>query len=182
MNDLEQCIQTFENILDKDYILTLEDGTVLHIFFTAKHFKHLLGLHKLTDIAAFHPKRGLSAKAVYDYIKRGKITFDTIRKSAHYSKIADRVACFPMIESLFFKKVIVDFNPALLKNCKLQAEFILYTEYRNGYLHLAIGHDIKGQYPESFFYEDSKCNLSGQHFVNVEKLEVIQKQRKNKKK
>lgn len=43
MNDLEQCIQTFENILDKDYILTLEDGTVLHIFFTAKHFKHCTG-------------------------------------------------------------------------------------------------------------------------------------------
>ena len=133
MNDLEQCVQTFENMLDKDYFLTLDDGTVLHIFFTEKHFKHLLGLHKLTDIAAFSPKSKLSAKAVYNYIKAGKITFDTIRKSAHYDKIKNRIACFPMIESVFSKKVIVDFNPSLLENCKLQAEYILYKEHGSGY-------------------------------------------------
>ncbi|MCC2176694.1 PBECR4 domain-containing protein [Agathobaculum butyriciproducens] len=180
MNDLEQCVQTFENMLDKDYFLTLEDGTVLHIFFTEKHFKHLLGLHKLTDIAAFSPKSKLSAKAVYNYIKTGKITFDAIRKSAHYDKIKNRIACFPMIESVFFKKVIVDFNPSLLENCKLQAEYILYKEHGSGYLHLAIGYDVKGQYPESFFYEDSKCYLSSQHFMNVVKLEVVQKSKKTK--
>ncbi len=180
MDELELCIQTFERMLDKDYFLTLEDGTVLHLYFTKSHFKHLLGLHKLTDLDAFHPGKGLSAKRVYEHIRNGKITFQTIRKSAHYNKIADRIACFPMIESVFSKKVIVDFNPELLDRCKLQAEYILYTEYKDGYLHLAIGHDVKRQYPESFFYEPTKYYLSGQHFLNVSKLEIIAKTKKNK--
>ncbi len=104
MDELELCIQTFERMLDKDYFLTLEDGTVLHLYFTKSHFKHLLGLHKLTDLDAFHPGKGLSAKRVYEHIRNGKITFQTIRKSAHYNKIADRITCFPMIESVFFQK------------------------------------------------------------------------------
>lgn len=180
MDELQLCIQTFENMLDKDYFLTLENGTVLHIYFTKSHFRHLLGLHKLTDLDAFHPRSGLSARRAYDYIKTGKITADTIRKSVHYGKIAERIACFPMIESVFAKKVIVDFNPTLLENCKLEAEYILYTEFKRGYLHLAIGHDIKGQYPESFFYEDSKYYLTEQHFMNVVKLEITEKSKKKK--
>lgn len=85
-----------------------------------------------------------------------------------------------MIENVFSKKVIVDFNPSLLKSCKLQAEYILYKEYKNGYLHLAIGHDVKGQYPESFFYENSNYYLSEQHFMDVKKCEIVKKAKKSK--
>jgi hypothetical protein len=36
--------------LDKNYILTLENGIIIELPFEAKHFHHLIGLQYLTDI------------------------------------------------------------------------------------------------------------------------------------
>lgn len=179
MDQLRKCEQIFTEMLNNDYFLTLETGDILHIFFKKEHFQHLLGLHKLKDIPAAQAGAG-KKQLIYKRIQRGELTMSQIRKSKYYHKIADRIQLFPMIESLFFKKAIVDFNPALLESCKLNAQYILYREYGTGYLQLAIGNSVSGIYPESFMYEPTKYYLSEQTLLDVVKLEIVPKTKKKK--
>lgn len=181
MDELKRCEQVFTQMLDKDYILTLETGEVLHIFFKKEHFQHLLGLHKLKDVPEAQAKPG-QKQLIYKRIQRGQLTMNMVQKSKYYHKIKDRIQMFPMIESVFFKKVVVDFNPALLESCKLNAEYILYMQYGTGYLHLAIGHNVSGIHPESFIFEPTNYYLSGQTLLDVIKLEVVPKHDKHEKK
>lgn len=177
MDELQRCAQIFSELLNRDYLLTLENGVVLRIFFEKKHFKHLLGLHKLKDLDAFHPKRGLSAKKVYAMVLEGKLTMHKIKKSAFYPLIQDRIQEFLFIKNVFQKKIVVDFDPTRLESCKLEAEYILYTQHKDGYIHLTIGNDFGHQYPESFFFERTNYYLSGQTLLEVVKLEIIDRKK-----
>lgn len=177
---LSQCVVKFQELLSNDYYLTLEDGTELHILFQKKHFKHLLGLHKLVDMPDISRA---NATAMYHAILNQKITQKRIERSVWYYKIKERIEHFPQIESVFGKKVIVDFNASLLEKCELKAEYILYSELDEKYteyIHLAIGHSVKGFYPESFFYEPSRQYLSGQVILNIDHIQIIPHE-KNKK-
>lgn len=177
---LSQCVVRFQDLLSKDYYLTLEDGTKLHIFFQTKDFKHLLGLHKLTDMPDISRA---GANAVFNAVLNKRITQEQIEKSEYYYKIKDRIEHFPQIESVFGKEVIVDFNSTLLQKCDLKAEYLMYHECDSSYtdyIHLAIGHTVKGYYPESFFYEPTKQYLSGQIILEVEKIEVIPRRKRKK--
>ena len=42
----------YAKLFDKDYIYTLETGTVLQVYFIPGFFHHLMGLQKLMDIPA----------------------------------------------------------------------------------------------------------------------------------
>ena len=179
MDQLKKCEQIFTEMLKNDYFLTLETGDILHIFFKKEYLQHLLGLHKLKDIPEAQVGPG-QKQLIYKRIQRGKLTMSMVRKSKYYHKIADRIQFFPMIESLFSRKVIVDFNPTLLESCKLNAQYILYEEYGTGYLQLAIGNSVSGIYPESFMFEPTKYYLSGQTLLDVVKLEVVPKIKKKK--
>lgn len=171
MDKVSLCARIYSEIIQKDYYLTLEDGNELHIRFDKRNFKHLLGIHKLKDIH----ESSLSSAALYKKALAGDITEKDLKKSVFYPKIEKRIAAFPDIEKVFGKKIIVDFNPLLMESCKLHAEYILYAEYNEGYIHLSIGNSVNGEFAESFFYERTKQYLSGQILLEVVKIEIIQK-------
>ncbi len=174
MDELMQCAQTFSHMVGKDYILTLENGIVLHIYFQKDQLRHLLGLHKLTDLNIFQANSKISAGAIFKMIHNGKLTLNDIKKSSFYGKVEQRIKLFPLIESVFDKKIVVDFDAHLPENCVLPAEYILYNRYLDGFLHLAIGHDINGQFPLSFFFEPTNYYVSGQNLLEVVSLEIVE--------
>lgn len=177
MDNIARCAQKYAELLEKDYFLTLENGIVLHIFFKKHNFKHLLGLHKLIDLQ----ESKLSSGVLFKKALNGNLTDSILKKSSFYDLIADRIAAFPDVEKVFGKKIIVDFNPLLLESCKLEAEYLLYTQYGEGFIILSIGNTVSEEYPESFFYERTNQYLSGQLFLDVVKLEIKTHQKKTNK-
>ena len=67
-------------------------GTLLelNIYFGAEHYKHLVGLHKLTDIEM----SSQNAETLYQEILTGKTTIQDIKKSKKFKKVEDRISCF----------------------------------------------------------------------------------------
>ncbi len=173
MTKIEQCLYVYKDFLNKDFFLTLENGIVLHIFFQKSNFSHLVGLHKLKDLEIANR----TGSAIYKDLERGRITQSDLEKSDYYYLIQNRVNHFPKIDQIFGKKIIVDFNPALLSSCKLNAEYILYQNCGSAYIHLAIGHSVRGYYPESFFYDITPQYLSGQILLDVTEIRIEEKRR-----
>ena len=50
MDLLIEAAKEYSKLFDKDYIYTLETGTVLQAYFIPGFFHHLIGLQKLKDI------------------------------------------------------------------------------------------------------------------------------------
>lgn len=181
MDYLELCVQKYEQLMDRDYYLTLENGVGLHIFFKKCNFVHLLGLHKLTDLAYFSRRAHNSADSLYHKIRSGGIKERDLRRSRHFHRIKRRFELFPLMETVFSGKTVVDFNPTLLERCHLTAEYILYVPFEDGWLHLAIGINKGECFPESFFFDQSDYYLKGQKLLAVKDLCIGERPHRQKK-
>lgn len=181
MDHLELCVQKYEQLMERDYYLTLENGVQLHIFFKKCNFVHLLGLHKLSDLAYFSRRAHNSADTLYRKIRSGGIKERDLRRSRHFHRIRRRFELFPQLESVFSGKAVVDFNPTLLERCHLTAEYILYVPHEDGWLHLAVGINNGECFPESFFFDQSDYYLKGQKLVAVEELRIGERPHRKKK-
>ena len=88
LSTLLECIDIYETLTKNRYILTLENGDVIRLQFSNKHFHHLVGLHKLTDIPQVQKKPGKqSTSVIYKMLVSKKIDDKAIKRSAFYSKI-----------------------------------------------------------------------------------------------
>lgn len=175
--DLSSCANIYGTLLGKDFILTLEDGRRIKLFFLNGHFYHLAGLHKLSDIPLrAHPNE--NNREIYNKIIRGEITQADIMHSKQYNRICDRLNCFEYLPKMLEKsKIIIDFNNALLGNRSVlhNTKYILYAKHKIGYIHLTIGEKKSGIYPESLFCENSKQYISEQTLLDIVKVEVIKR-------
>lgn len=168
----QQCAFVYESLLENIYCLTLENGQTLDIRFKKEYFKHLLGLHKLTDIRQLS---NMSARLVYKEILSGASLLESIRKSAKYSLILDRIDYFCFLPTLMHGKIIVNFDTRVVdgETHLHNTDLILYRKIGNGYVHLTIGENLDGYYPETFFYEPTKKYITGQTLLDVVKTEIL---------
>ncbi|MFV0401233.1 MAG: PBECR4 domain-containing protein [Oscillospiraceae bacterium] len=99
-NQIKECAANFENLLDKEYNIVLGKKGVTYditLNFTEYEFKHLAGLHYLTDIEGV---AGDSSKRVFDSIVNGSITDDTLKNSRFYGDICARIESLSKLESI----------------------------------------------------------------------------------
>lgn len=177
MGTLEECLRIYGELLNKDFILTLENGIELRISFQISYFKHLIGLHKLEkDMVAF----SIPSQALYKKILAGEITQKHIEKSAFYSKIQNRLSYFDMLPELLRKsKIIIDFDPSLVKHCDLRnTKYILYKKLGSAYINLTLGYRRNQLYPETFLYEESKRYINGQTLLDIVDVQVINREKR----
>lgn len=181
MGTLEQCVKTFDSLLYKEYILTLENGLKVIIHFEKGNFYHLIGLHKLTDLPQLCGKDS-SASKIYKDIRRGKIAHKDICKSQFYYKIENRINYFSFTPDLLHSKIIIDFDKSKLSyETELQnTQYILFKRLPHGYAHLTLGDKGMGIYPETFFYEPSKRYTTDQKFLDVIRVQIIDKEKNRK--
>lgn len=104
----------------------------LDIHFREEHFKHLFGIHKLTDI----PISRLNSEILYQRVLDRIITSKDIEASRFYNLAEERLNVFDKLkDTLFSKKLMIKSNKGDFKG--IEADFILTKPMENeGNLHL----------------------------------------------
>lgn len=125
MDLLQQCASVFERLTGYQYRFTLgRKGKMVEIIlgFSETDFHHLVGLHKLKDINIARDNR----KSVFRDIISGRITYQTIAKSAFFSESRLRLEAFQFIEDLLDgEQLVFRFNKKLLPYSAIDGEFLL---------------------------------------------------------
>ena len=148
-----------ENLENKRFHLQAGKSGVLlefDILFTDDHFKHLLGLHKLTDIAQVRA----SSSILYQRILNKEITQLEIKASLSYSFIEDRLKYFQELKAVLFSKNLMikslhgQFN-TIVANFMLTKKDDSY-----GYAHLFLKEEEEGfTIPVTFFTREDNMYL-----------------------
>lgn len=134
MDKLYEIVEFYKKELDrrKFHLIAGKKGKLIEfdIRFGAEHFKHLFGLHKLTDIPSMRDK----SKSIYQGILTGNIVYNDIRKSKYFDTIVERLNNFKVLKKIFntkellikslygsFNKIIADF---MLTDRESEGKFI----------------------------------------------------------
>ena len=173
-DNIQDCAKLYNNLLNKRYYITLENGIKFEFYFTKQGFAHLLGIHKLKDIPQL---RNSSSDKVLKDILSGKLKHNTLKVSKYYNKISDRIEHFEQISDMLditkSNKIIINFNKELVLDTKLDnTKFIFYKSESVGYSMLTIGKKTKQFYPETFFYEESNRYISEQILLDIVDISV----------
>lgn len=163
-----ETINTIKTLLQKNFLLTLEDGRMIKFHFKPGYIFHLLGLHYLVDMP--HISNAKNKAGIIKQLLREPKLSQQIQQSTHFGKIQERVYTFnKIVEMLLTDKceIIVDFDKSQLPSCKLISKFLLYktddycTYYILGFA--PIGNET--YYPETYIVENSKYYISGQKLL-----------------
>lgn len=175
---VKDCFNIYNQLLNKKYILHIEDDLKLELTFSKDNLKHLLGLHKLSDVTFTNNE----ALVVYNLIKKGIINDSILRKSIKFPLIEERILYFHIIPILLQSKIIIDFDPSKIPDktytSKLQkTKYILYNHLENGFVaHLTLAEracNTSKYYPETFFIEHSNMYISDQELKDIIKIEIV---------
>ena len=146
------CVNAYQSLLDTEYKIIIGrkgQSVKLHVFFLKDHCYHLMGLHYLKDLPQFNGKR----ESVIDKILAGTVTQAQAEKSEFYSKIADRIEYFPMLEALFDSNdTIFKYNDKAANFSMIEADYLMRNagEDRKIFIFLA-NEDADRYYCRSFF-------------------------------
>ena len=189
MDSLKAAATAFERLLPVRYKIILGRKrrlTELEIGFDKTDFFHLAGLQYLKDLPQLKAKRNI----LFDEVLNGTIAFDTVRSSAFFNAVEQRIIDLSVIES------ILDRNDLIFKYTKdrstfsnISAEYFLKTPLgeRTNYIFIDSPDGGKLKYCKSFFCNDTnnysfnqvsmtllykeKCNLStGESIVQLDRL------------
>ena len=164
----EIIFETINALLKKQFTIHIEDGREVSFRFKKESFSHLLGLHYLTDLPQLANQPG---RLALNTLEKDSRIFDSIRKSAHYEKVRDRMNSFTRITDMLLNdtcEVVVDFDKSKVPSAMIKSKFLLYkTDDHITYYILGIAESPKGGfYPETYFVENSRYYVSGQEHFN----------------
>jgi len=173
MDSIQQCAEIYRGLTSSIVRVTLENDQVLEIIFSSENFKHLIGLHKLTDIRSISD---MPAKMAFKSALKGEISKKAIN-SKRYHLIQKRIMYFPLITALLSSKVIIDFDTSLVPGGTelSNTDYMFYRIIPDGVVHLTITEGFKGFHPESFFFDPSKKYISDQQLLDIVSVELIPK-------
>ena len=180
MGDIVKCADLYTELLDKDFLIQLENGTCLKFFFLEEHFMHLLGLHYLRDLNCFPSNR---KRQVLSLIQAGKITQALLERSEFYSGIEQRVEMFEKLP-LFFApgrcELIIDYDRSKVKPySSITANYILFIKEEDLYLHLPLVYNEKQVLcPQSFFAKQNKRYIDRQKKYRIMSIRAVPRGRK----
>ena len=178
MDKLQERTFSFKRLLDYEYKIILGrkgKKTEFVINFEKTDFPHLIGLHKLTDVL----NGNMATEKLFNECLTGKISYESISKSAFFEKLGNRFEYFDKLETMLdsndiifkcntnnmvaFSRIIADFE---LKNIYEELIFYLFIEKRNY---------SEKQYCKSFIQESNIDYTYGQT-----KMTLLYKEKINK--
>lgn len=80
---VKDCLSIYEALLNKKYILYLENDIIIEVTFSKSNLKHLLGLHKLKDM----PFSERPANEIYKMISQNTVSDGAIEKACIIQKL-----------------------------------------------------------------------------------------------
>ena len=159
MADILQAAQSFNNLLDIEYQITLgkKNKTVnLTIYFEEVHFFHLAGLQYLKDLSGLLTE---SREQIFKKILKGTINKQQIESSNLYSEIKDRIDYLVFLENIMdSNKTVYKYNPKLNAFSAIQADFLLKNQIqsRNVFAFLSLDNEKGKYFWRSFFPQIEK--------------------------
>lgn len=163
-----------ENLANKRFRIHIRKKDIersIELLFLPEHFRHLIGLHKLTDL----PFLSRPPKHIYHEILSKKLTYSDIGKSEHIGLIADRLLHYREMsdilhaDSLFFKSMRGYFK-GIVADCVLTKS--VSTENLFSFLFLKQNNNV--YFPCSFFTrnEQKEYTKDGTNWTIVSIVEI----------
>lgn len=166
MDLLKECAYAFQKLLVYEYHFVIGrkgQKREFYLSFQESDFHHLVGLHKLKDIAQI--QQGMREK-IYNNILEGKLTLKQLEKSIYYEKMQDRI--FPLIsleKMLDDNNMIFRYNEKLHKFSLIRADYLLEGKVSEIPVFLFLGKrkdNEQEQMCRTFFRKEYKDYTEGQ--------------------
>jgi len=126
MDLIQICAKSFQELLAYDYHFIIGRKGKLKEFylnFDKADFHHMLGLHKLKDIAQI--QHGMREK-IFDKIVSGEITEELIKKSAYYDGMKMRIIPLTGLQDMLDENnIIFRYNEKVQKFSMIKADYLL---------------------------------------------------------
>ena len=181
LNSLLEKYNDFIRLKGYKVIYELADGTVIETEYDERSFLHLLGLHKLTDLALIRfwldrSNKTVKLDDVIKKIKKEEFTDSDVRNSSFFSRIQERYENFSYdnLTTLNYTDAIIDFDASIVGSV-LKGDYLLFEERPTGeYNHMSIARNsISGKrYVESFFHQTTDTYLKGQTIIKIVKFDI----------
>lgn len=154
----------------------------LNLCFQESNYHHLGGFHKLKDInySNYQPKK------LYKDMEKGIYDNKGIIESSHLLKFLNRSTALTILP------IVLDYSDNYLKRIyrfdnkiagsKIEADYLLYFEYRNESYYFFIGESKKCKgscLPVSFFRKNIKNYQDGQHEIALNSISSFHRDRGN---
>lgn len=156
MNNIYDCIASFQSLLNTEYHLILGRKGVaetLRIRFEKRDCYHLMGLQYLTDRAELRRDRGV----VFDEIRDGIITVAQIEASDFYKNIADRVDMLPLLENMFDSNdTIFKYNRRNNMYSMIEADYLMKSRAESRNVFVFLSRKTEDQYYCRSFFPQTK--------------------------
>ena len=126
MNLIQECAHTFQTLLNYQYHFVIgRKGQIkeFYLTFEKSDFHHLLGLHKLRDIAQI--QQGMREK-IFDKIIDGTISMELIEKSSYFEQMKERIIPLCDLEKMLDDNdTIFRYNEKVQKYSLIKADYLL---------------------------------------------------------
>ncbi len=156
MNNIYDCVASFQALLDTEYHLVLGRKGVavtLRIRFDKKDCYHLMGLQYLTDRVELRRDRSV----VFDEIRDGIITVAQIEASDFYKNIAERVDMLPLLENMFDRNdTIFKYNRRNNMYSMIEADYLMKNRAGSRNVFVFLSRKTGDQYYCRSFFPQSK--------------------------
>lgn len=176
MDLLKKCAMAFEHLLGYKYHFVIGRKGVSREFdltFDKADFHHLIGLHKLRDIAQI--QQGMRSK-IFDDILSGKITLKLIEKSEFYQEMKMRMEPLLYLEEMLDgDHLIFRYNEKVNKYSVIKADYLLEGNVIKEVVFLFLGErkNSEEQMCRTFFPKQEKDYAQGQPRYTLLKKEKI---------
>jgi hypothetical protein len=126
MDILKNCALSFQKLIGYKYHFVIgrkEQMKEFYLSFDKADFHHLVGLHKLKDIAQI--QQGMRNK-IFDQILKGEITIELIEKSTYYEQMKERIIPLTYLEEMLDdNQMIFRYNEKIHKYSLIKADYLL---------------------------------------------------------
>ena len=177
MDLLKECALSFQKLLEYEYHFVIGRKGQLREFrlgFDRADFHHLVGLHKLKDIAQI--QQGMREK-IFEKILQDDISMELIEKSSYFNQMEGRMIPLTGLEQfLDDNQMIFRYNEKIHKFSVIKADYLLEGNANRipSYLFLgARNEDEKEQMCRTFFRIEDKDYTEGQPKYTLLKKEKV---------
>lgn len=180
MDLLQAKFEDYKKIVNYQLVYEFQNGDKVDFRLKQTDFPHLLGLHKLKDIPIIGKfndttDKTVSAKYLISKIKKGTLLTDGIvRGSRYFRDIEMRYTNFSKerLLTMSYTDAIINFDASKIGS-SLNAKYILFESFNQGYNHFCIAEDENLRYyAESFFCSLDDRYLRNQKIVKIDRIQI----------
>ena len=174
MDILKESALAFQNLINIQYNIILGKNKKLSyvtISFSKAEFHHLIGLQYLTDLPYLKADRTrILNEIIYD-----KITYEDLKKIAHFPEIEGRILLFKHLEEcLDSDNLVFKYHANSTNHSLVQAEYLLKNQYARNDIYIFIDkHPSPGMFFCRSFFKKTKMDYT----ANMPNMAVLYKEK-----